>query len=52
MFEQYNSFGGKKDAANMDGRTFAKFCKVRSCCIAQAAAGSAVHERQCPGRHV
>ena len=28
VFEAYNSFGGKKDMANMDGRTFAKFCKV------------------------
>jgi len=27
VFEAYNSFGGKKDMANMDGRTFAKFCK-------------------------
>lgn len=28
VFEKYNSFGAKKDTQNMDGRTFAKFCKV------------------------
>jgi len=29
LFQEYNTFGGKSDALNMDGRTFVKLCREK-----------------------